>query len=92
MRILDRICQHRGYPDIIRTDNGQEFTGHAMLEWADECLNEHWFFNRRHARRLIEAWQKEYNEERPKKGLGGLTPVHQARRLARKSITVTASL
>lgn len=121
VRILDRICQHRDYPDIIRTYNGKEFTGRAMLEWAhthnvklrliepgkpnqnayiesfnscfrNECLNEHWFFNLRHARRLIEAWQKEYNEERPKKGLGGLTPVQHARRLARKSITVIASL
>ncbi len=60
--------------------------------FRDECLNEHWFFNLRHARRLIEAWQREYNEERPKKGLGGLTPVQHARRLARKSITVSASL
>ncbi len=60
--------------------------------FRDECLNEHWFLNLRHARRLIEAWQREYNEERPKKGLGGLTPVQHARRLARKSITVSASL
>ena len=52
--------------------------------FCDEGLNEHGFFNLRHARRLIEAWQKEYNEERPKKGLGGLTPVEHARRLARK--------
>ncbi len=34
VRILDRICQHRGYPDNIRTDNGEEFTGRTMLEWA----------------------------------------------------------
>lgn len=119
VRILDGICQRRGYPDIVRTDNGREFTGRAMLEWAyrhhvklrliepgkpnqnayiesfnsrfrDECLNEHWFFNLRHARRLIEAWRKEYNEERPKKGLGGITPVEHARQLARTSTTVTA--
>jgi putative transposase len=121
VRVLDRICRTRGYPDIIRTDNGKEFTGRAMLTWAhehqvklrliepgkpnqnayiesfnsrfrDECLNEHWFFNLRHARRLIGAWQKEYNEERPKKGLGGLTPAQHAKQLARKSNTVTASL
>ena len=60
--------------------------------FRDECLNEHWFFNLRQARRLIEAWQREYNEERPKKGLGGLTPAQHARRLATISITVTASL
>jgi hypothetical protein len=23
---------------------------------------------------VIEAWRREYNEERPKKGLGGVTP------------------
>jgi transposase InsO family protein len=46
----------------------------------------------RHARRLIEAWQREYNEGRPKKGLGGLTPVEHARRVAKRSIIVSASL
>ena len=39
----------------------------------DECSNEHWFLNLRHARILINRWRREYNEERPKKGLGGLT-------------------
>ena len=34
VRVLDRICASRGYPKIIRTDNGKEFTGRAMLEWA----------------------------------------------------------
>jgi hypothetical protein len=40
----------------------------------DECLNEHWFLNLAHAQAVIEAWSREYNEERPKKALGGLTP------------------
>jgi transposase InsO family protein len=53
---------------------------------------EHWFLNLRHARSIIAAWRKEYNEERPKKGLGGLTPSQYARRLATKSDTVTARL
>ena len=39
-----------------------------------ECLNEHWFWNLTQAQSNIEAWQREYNEERPKKALGGLTP------------------
>jgi len=60
--------------------------------FRDECMSEHRFFNLRHAQRLIEAWQREYNEERTKKGLGGPTPVQHAIRLARKSITVTARL
>ncbi len=116
-RILDRLAMVRGLPRTIRTDNGKEFCGRAMLTWAhlhavnvrliepgkpnqnayiesfngrlrDECLNEHWFLNLAHAQTIIEAWRREYNEERPKKALGGLTPAAYARQLARKSATV----
>jgi len=51
----------------------------------DECLNEHWFTSLPHAKAVIEAWRREYNEERPKKALGGLTPSAYARQLATKS-------
>ena len=121
VRLLDALCLKRGYPTIIRTDNGSEFTGKAVLTWAhekrislrliepgkpnqnayiesfngrfrDECLNEHWFVSLYHARAVIEAWRKEYNEERPKKALGGLTPIQYARQLAIKTSTVTVGL
>ncbi len=36
VRILSRICDERGYPQIIRTDNGKEFTSKAMLNWAHD--------------------------------------------------------
>ena len=117
-RILDRLAVERGLPQAIRTDNGKEFCGRAMLTWAhargvrlfliepgkpnqnayiesfngrlrDECLNEHWFVSLAHARVVIEAWRREYNEERPKKSLGGLTPSAYARQLADKSATLT---
>jgi putative transposase len=110
-RVLDRLAITRGLPQVIRTDNGKEFCGRAMLTWAhvhnvtlrliepgkpnqnayiesfngrlrDECLNEHWFLNLTHAQTLIETWRREYNEERPKKALGGLTPAAYARQLA----------
>ena len=42
--------------------------------FRDECLNEHWFTSLAHAQAIIETWRHEYNEDRPKKGLGGLTP------------------
>ena len=116
-RILDGICSQRGKPKIIRSDNGAEFTGKAMLTWAhrngvllrliepgkpnqnayvesfngrlrDECLNEHWFTSILHARALIETWRYEYNEERPKKSLGGLTPTQYAKQLAMKVVTM----
>jgi len=120
-RILDRLAVERGLPQAIRTDNGNEFCGRAMLTWAhargvrlfliepgkpnqnayiesfngrlrDECLNEHWFVSLAHAKMTIEAWRREYNEERPKKALGGLTPSAYARQLAGKSATLTLGL
>ena len=42
--------------------------------FRDECLNEHWFTSLAHAQSVIEGWRREYNDERPKKPLGGLTP------------------
>ena len=56
----------------------ESFTGRLR----DECLNEHWFPNVLHARTIIETWRREYNEERPKKGLGGLTLAAFAKRMA----------
>lgn len=50
--------------------------------FRDECLNEHWFTSLPHARVVIAAWHREYNEERPKKALGGLTPAAYAKQLA----------
>ena len=60
--------------------------------FRDECLNEHWFTSLAHAQAVIETWRREYNEERPKKGLGGLTPAAYARRLMKEAGTVTAGL
>jgi putative transposase len=120
-RVFDQLAASRGLPQVLRTDNGPEFCGRAMLTWAhergltlrliepgkpnqnayiesfngrfrDECLNEHWFTSLAHARTVIEDWRREYNEERPKKGLGGLTPAAYARKLMTETSTVTAGL
>jgi len=120
-RIMDGVCSQRGKPAIIRTDNGPEFTGRAMLTWAhrnnvalrliepgkpnqnayvesfngrlrDECLNEHWFTSLAHARTVIDAWRREYNDERPKRVLGGRTPAEYAKHLATKASTIPAKL
>lgn len=60
--------------------------------FRDECLNEHWFTTLARARAEIEDWRREYNEERPKKGLRWLTPAADAKTLMRETITVTAGL
>ncbi|WP_372163669.1 IS3 family transposase [Xanthomonas axonopodis pv. cyamopsidis] len=114
-RVLDRLAHSRGLPQVIRTDNGKEFCGKAMVAWAhargvqlrliqpgkpnqnayvesfngrlrDECLNEHWFPTLLHARTEIERWRREYNEERPKKAIGGMTPSAYAQQLANTDI------
>jgi putative transposase len=33
-RVLDRVGQFRGLPQVIRTDQGPEFTGNALDRWA----------------------------------------------------------
>ncbi len=48
----------------------------------DECLNEHWFTSLAHARVVIEEWRRDYNEQRPKKNLGGVPPAVYAARLS----------
>jgi putative transposase len=42
-----------------------------------------------HARVVVEAWRKEYNEERPKKSLGGMTPTAYAKTLMQKPVKLT---
>ncbi|RWU19987.1 IS3 family transposase [Xanthomonas phaseoli] len=114
-RVLNRLAIRRGLPQVIRTDNGKEFCGKAMVAWAhargvqlrliqpgkpnqnayvesfngrlrDECLNEHWFPTLLHARTEIERWRREYNEERPKKAIAGMTPSAYAQQLANAAI------
>ena len=40
----------------------------------EECLNANWFLTLADARRKVEAWRHDYNEERPHSSLGYLTP------------------
>lgn len=52
-------------------------------------MNEHWLTSLPHARVVVEAWHKEYNEERPKRSLGGLTPAAYAKTLIQKPVKLT---
>ena len=45
----------------------------------DECLNASWFHSLSDAKKVIEDWVKDYNEERPHSSLGGLTPIEYER-------------
>ncbi|MDD5668596.1 MAG: IS3 family transposase [Candidatus Omnitrophica bacterium] len=43
-------------------------------KFRDECLNENWFTSLDHARRTIEAWLIDYNNQRPHSSLNYMTP------------------
>lgn len=47
----------------------------------DECLNANWFASLTDAQRVIEQWRREYNDVRPHKNLGRLTPTEFTRSL-----------
>jgi len=44
-------------------------------KFRDECLNEHWFVTLQEAQVVIEAWRREYNEERTHSTIGDVTPM-----------------
>ena len=54
------------------TQNG--FTESFNGRFCDECLNEHWFSDIFHARKIINDWWLDYNECRPHSSLNYRTP------------------
>ncbi|MCG7853055.1 MAG: transposase, partial [Methanosarcinaceae archaeon] len=58
------------------TDNAyiESFNG----RFRQECLNDHWFLSLDDARDKVEAWRRDYNEERPHCALGNATPEEYA--------------
>lgn len=66
--------------------NGHCESFHGRLR--DECLNEHWFLGLSDARRIVEIWRQDYNQERPHSALGYQTPVE----FAQAAITAAAML
>lgn len=61
------------------TENGliESFNGRLR----DECLNVNWFQSLDQARRLLEAWRRDYNETRPHSSIGDLAPAEYAAKL-----------
>ena len=87
-RIVDQWAyQHRVSMDFTRpgkpTDNGHVKSFNGRLR--EECLNTRWFGSIDEAQREIDAWRKDYNETRPHRTLGGLTPSEYAAKAANAS-------
>ena len=82
---MDAWAFERGIKlDFIRPGKPQE---NAFIEsfngkFRSECLDENWFVSLEDARRTIEAWKDDYNNQRPHSSLGDLTPAEFAAKLA----------
>ena len=59
---------HPGKP--VQNAHIESFNGRLR----DECLNVHQFVSLEDARKKIEAWRVDYNQQRPQSALGHLTP------------------
>ena len=61
--VPNRLVRQRGAPKYLLADNAYIETFNGSLR--DECLNLHRFGPIAEARRLIEAWRRDYNERPP---------------------------
>ena len=82
-RALDRWAYGNGV-DLKLIAAGKP-TQNAYIEsfngkFRDECLNDHYFSNLAHARALIAAWRRDYNEARPHSAMGRIPPAEFAAR------------
>ena len=87
-RALDRWAYERGI-DLKLIAAGKP-TQNAYIEsfngkFRDECLNDHYFNNLAHARALIGAWRRDYNEVRPHSSLGRIPPAEFAARYRQRA-------
>jgi putative transposase len=57
--------------------------------FRDECLNEHWFKNLRHAQQLIADWRDDYNYVRPHSSLNYQTPNEFVQRAGGQKPSIT---
>jgi len=74
---LDQWAYERGV-ELRFIDPGKPVQN-AFIEsfngrFRDECLNQHWFLSLSQARRIVEAWRRDYNQDRPHSSLGYRTP------------------
>ena len=83
-RYFDAWAYSRGIElDFIRAGKPVEnaFIESFNARLREECLNVHWFADLEEARRILEAWRRDYNEERPHTSLGHLAPAEYVGKL-----------
>jgi putative transposase len=76
-KALDQWAYHNGvHLDFISPGKPVQnaFIESFNASLRKECLNSHWFRTLAEAKKQIEQWRREYNEERPHSSLGNQTP------------------
>jgi transposase InsO family protein len=100
---LEQLFAESGRPELIRSDNGKEFTSVELVSWLaeqgvtavqiakaspqqncyverfngvmrDECIDGELFHSVLEAKVVIGRYYEEYNNQRPHRGLGMMTP------------------
>jgi putative transposase len=76
-RALNVWCKQRHV--LLRVIDPGRPTQNGLVEsfngrFRDECLNANWFLNVRSARRIIESWRLDYNDQRPYNLMAYRTP------------------
>jgi putative transposase len=66
----------------------ESFNGH----FRDECLNEHWFLDVPHAKKIIADYRHTYNHRRPHSSLNNLTPIEFKQRYEAQTLSANAPL
>jgi len=84
-RVVDQWAFERGVELYFITPGKP--TENAFIEsfngkFRDECSNQFWFVNLLEAPERIEAWRRDYNQERPHSSLGYQTPAEFAAQAA----------
>ena len=77
--ILAQVAPCSTALDPSKPCNPAKPTQNACIEsfngkFRDECLNGNWFTSLEHAKAVISAWRRDYNQVRPHSALGNLTP------------------
>jgi putative transposase len=91
-RALRTWCEERGI--LLRyTEPGRPMqNGHVESfngRFRDECLNAHWFTSLADARKKIESWRADYNQNRPHSSLQYRTPSEFAALLRQQQLKPT---
>src|SRR3954454_23603538 len=76
-RVLQAWCAQKGVLLRYIAPGKPMQNGHAESfngRFREECLNINWFLHLAEARRIIESWRQDYNEQRPHSALAYRTP------------------